>query len=272
VNAVRVDKPIKVDGILDEPYWTISDKAKDFVQRSPEPGGVPSQLTEVTVLYNDAYIYIGAWLYDDNPGGVLTELTSRDAGGNSDRFSIYFDTYNDDLNAYEFSVSAAGVQSDARISPGSFDRNWDAGWYSEVSINDEGWFVEIEIPLSVLRFPDLVEQFWGINFRRIIKRNNETLYWDEINPKINGFVNQFGNLNGIKGIKTPLRLSVSPYVSAYVNHHSNPQTNFKQTATHFRGGLDIQYGISDAFTLNMMLIPDFGQVISDNNVLNLSPL
>jgi hypothetical protein len=271
VNAVRVDKPIKVDGILDEPYWTISDKAKDFVQRSPEPGGVPSQLTEVTVLYNDAYIYIGAWLYDDNPGGVLTELTSRDAGGNSDRFSIYFDTYNDDLNAYEFSVSAAGVQSDARISPGSFDRNWDAGWYSEVSINDEGWFVEIEIPLSVLRFPDLVEQFWGINFRRIIKRNNETLYWDEINPKINGFVNQFGNLNGIKGIKTPLRLSVSPYVSAYVNHHSNPQTNFKQTATHFRGGLDIQYGISDAFTLNMMLIPDFGQVISDNNVLNLSP-
>ena len=271
MNAIRIDKPIKVDGLLDESFWTVADKAGDFIQRSPEPGGVPSQLTEVAVLYNDAYIYIGAWMYDDKPGGVLTELTSRDRGGNSDRFSIYFDTYNDDLNAYEFSVSAAGVQSDARISPGSFDRNWDAGWYSEVSITDEGWFVEIEIPLSVLRFPDIEEQYWGMNFSRTIRRNNETVYWDEINPKVSGFVNQFGNLSGIKGIKTPLRLSITPYVSTYINRHTNPDPNLSNTSTIFRGGLDLMYGINDAFTLNMMLIPDFGQVISDNDVLNLGP-
>jgi len=271
LNAIRIDKPIKVDGLLDESFWTVADKAGDFIQRSPEPGGVPSQLTEVAVLYNDAYIYIGAWMYDDKPGGVLTELTSRDRGGNSDRFSIYFDTYNDDLNAYEFSVSAAGVQSDARISPGSFDRNWDAGWYSEVSITDEGWFVEIEIPLSVLRFPDIEEQYWGMNFSRTIRRNNETVYWDEINPKVSGFVNQFGNLSGIKGIKTPLRLSITPYVSTYINRHTNPDPNLSNTSTIFRGGLDLMYGINDAFTLNMMLIPDFGQVISDNDVLNLGP-
>ena len=271
LNAIRIDKPIKVDGILNESFWAVADKADDFIQRSPEPGGVPSQLTEVAVLYNDAYVYIGAWLFDDKPGGVLTELTSRDQGGNADRFSIYFDTYNDDLNAYEFSVSAAGVQSDARISPGSFDRNWDAGWYSEVSITDEGWFVEIEIPLSVLRFPGTEEQNWGMNFSRTIRRNNETVYWDEINPKVSGFVNQFGSLSGIKGIKTPLRLSVTPYVSTYINRHTNPDPNLSNTSTIFRGGLDITYGINDAFTLNMMLIPDFGQVISDNNVLNLGP-
>lgn len=271
LNAIRVDKPIKVDGILDEAYWNVADKASDFIQRSPDPGAAPSQHTEVAVLYNDAYIYIGAWLFDDNPSGILTELTSRDDGGNADRFSIYLDTYNDDLNAYNFSVSASGVQSDARISPGSFDRDWDGGWYSEVVINDQGWFVEIEIPLSVVRFPDVEEQVWGANFARVIRRNNESVYWDEINPKINGFVNQFGTLSGIKGIKTPLRLSVTPYVSAYVNHHYNPQTDSRHTSTNFRGGLDIQYGINDAFTLNMMLIPDFGQVISDNNVLNLGP-
>ena len=271
LNAIRIEKPIKVDGILDESYWTLADKANNFMQRSPEPGAMPSQNTEVSVLYNDAYIYIGAWLFDSQPDGVLTELASRDHGGNSDRFSVYFDTYNDGLNAYEFSVSAAGVQGDARISPGRFDRNWDVGWYSEVTINDEGWFVEIEIPLSVLRFPDNDEQLWGVNFSRVIRRNNESVYWDEINPKISGFVNQFGKLNGIKGIKTPLRLSITPYISAYINHHSDPKGDLTQTSTNFRGGMDIQYGISDAFTLNMMLVPDFGQVISDNNVLNLSP-
>ena len=208
MNAIRIDKQIKVDGILDESYWSVADKATDFIQRSPEPGGQPSQRTEVAVMYNDAYLYIGAWLYDDRPDGILTELTSRDQGGNSDRFSVYFDTYNDDLNAYEFSVSAAGVQSDARISPGSFDRNWDVGWYSDVSITDEGWFVEIEIPLSVLRFPDTEVQHWGTNFRRIIKRDNESLYWDDINPKVSGFLNQFGNMSGIKKIKTKLSLSI----------------------------------------------------------------
>jgi hypothetical protein len=271
LNAIRIDKPIKVDGILNESFWSIADRASDFIQRSPDPGGVPSQITEVSVLYNDAYLYIGAWLYDDKPGGVLTELTSRDRSGNSDRFSIYIDTYDDDLNAYEFSVSAAGVQSDARISPGSFDRNWDSGWYSEVKITDEGWFVEIEIPLSVVRFPGIEEQHWGINFRRTIRRNNETVYWDEINPRVSGFVNQFGSLSGIKGIKTPLRLSITPYVSTYINRHTNPDPNLSNTSTFFRGGLDITYGINDAFTLNMMLIPDFGQVISDNDVLNLGP-
>ncbi len=271
LNAIRIDKQIKVDGILDESYWSVADKATDFIQRSPEPGGRPSQVTEVAVLYNDAYIYIGAWLFDDRPDGILTELTSRDHGGNSDRFSVYLDTYNDDLNAYEFSVSAAGVQSDARISPGSFDRNWDVGWYSDVSITDEGWFVEIEIPLSALRFPDTEVQDWGTNFSRVIRRDNESVYWDEINPKVSGFVNQFGNMSGIKKIKTPLRLSITPYVSTYINRHTNPDANLSRTFTNVRGGLDIQYGINDAFTLNMMLIPDFGQVISDNNVLNLGP-
>jgi len=271
LQALRIDKPVKIDGSLDEPSWHIASKAIEFIQRSPEPGASPSQKTIVSVLYNDTYLYIGAWMYDLNPDGILTELSGRDNGGNTDIFSVYFDTYNDGLNAFEFSVTAAGEQLDSRISPGNYDRNWDAGWYSEVNLNDEGWWVEIEIPLSVLRFPQTDIQTWGLNFRRVIKRENENVYWDEINPKISGFVNQFGKLNGINGIKTPLRLSITPYVSAYVNHHSNPQTSSNVTLTNIKGGLDVKYGINDAFTLDMMLIPDFGQVISDNSVLNLGP-
>jgi len=271
LQALRIEKPIKIDGKLDEEAWLIAEKAVDFIQRSPKPGRKPSQVTEVSILYNNAYIYIGARLFDNKPKGIMTELNGRDQGGNADRFTIYFDTYKDGLNAFEFAVSATGVQLDSRISPGNYDRNWDGGWYSEVIINDEGWFVEIEIPLSVLRFPSVEKQEWGLNFRRLIRRNNESVYWNEINPKISGFVNQFGVLAGIDGIKTPLRLSITPYFSAYVNRHYDAELNIRSTMTNFRGGMDLKYGINDAFTLDMMLVPDFGQVISDNDVLNLGP-
>lgn len=271
LNALRIEKPVKVDGNLDEEMWLMADKATDFIQRTPRPGAEPSQESAVSVLYNNAYIYIGAWLYDDNPRGIMTELNGRDQGGNADQFTIYFDTYKDGLNAFEFAVSAAGVQLDSRISPGNYDRNWDGGWYSEVVINEEGWFIEIEIPLSVLRFPSVEKQEWGLNFRRLIRRDNESVYWNEINPKISGFVNQFGVLAGIEGIKTPLRLSITPYFSAYVNRNHDGETGASSTQTNFRGGMDLKYGINDAFTLDMMLVPDFGQVVSDNYILNLGP-
>lgn len=271
LKALRIDKPINIDGVLDEESWGIAEKAKDFVQRSPEPGKSPTQDTKVSILYNDAYIYVGAWMYDDQPEGIMTELNSRDQGGNVDQFTVYFDTYKDGLNAFIFSITAAGVQMDAKISPGNYDQNWDAGWYSDVKITNEGWFVELEIPLSVLRFPSNDIQEWGLNIRREIQRNNESVYWSEINPKISGFVNQFGILTGLEGIKTPLRLSVLPYFSTYVNRHYNPELKSSSISTNFRGGMDIKYGINDAFTMDMMLVPDFGQVLSDNNVLNLGP-
>jgi hypothetical protein len=37
-----------------------------------------------------------------------------------------------------------------------------------------------------------------------------------------------------------------------------------------KGGLDIKYGINDAFTLDAILIPDFGQTKYDDQILNLA--
>ena len=66
-----------------------------------------------------------------------------------------------------------------------------------------------------------------------------------------------------------MRLSLSPYLATYANHDGT--TNPKTWSTTISGGIDVKYGISAAFTLDMTLIPDFGQVQSDNQVLNLSP-
>ncbi len=270
--AIRIPTPPKIDGRLDEDVWVHTFcAATDFIQRSPKPGMPASQQTEVKILYDDASVYLGITLFDVSRDSILQEFSRRDDLGNTDYFTVYFDTYNDDLNAFEFSVTAAGVQVDARRTPVGYDRNWNAAWYSEVQMDENNWYIEMEIPFSALRFPKSPIQFWGVNFQRTIRRNNEHAYWNKIVPEVSGFINQFGRLSGIKNIKSPIRLSVSPYVSSYLNYYSGDEENPKSSATSFKAGMDLRYGINDAFTLDMILIPDFGQVASDNNVLNLSP-
>ncbi|MEK6476844.1 DUF5916 domain-containing protein [Catalinimonas sp. 4WD22] len=270
--ATRIHTPPKIDGVLDEEVWQhILCPASGFTQRSPKPGKAPSAPTEVSILYDNSSIYIGATLYDVSADSIMREFTSRDNTGFSDIFGVYFDTYDDDINAFEFIVSAAGVQFDRRWTAMGSDRSWNAGWLSAVSIDETNWYVEMEIPLSALRFPKTSIQHWGVNFRRTIRRKNEHNYWNKVDPQVNGFVNQFGRLSGITNIKSPIRLSVSPYLSAYVDQYSGDTENPSSMSKRINGGMDLRYGINDAFTLDMILVPDFGQVVSDNKVLNLSP-
>ena len=218
-NAVRVETPPKIDGVLDEDVWINAPIATSFYQIEPQPGNASSQKTEVKVLYDNTAIYIGAMLYDSSPDSILKELGDRDVGeNNADLFGVFFDTYNDDLNCFAFVISASGVQTDLKFFPGGEDVAWDAVWKSEVKITDKGWVVELKIPYSAIRFPENEEQTWGVNYIRIIRRNREKTAWNNIDPAVEGFVNQFGKLTGIKNIEAPVRLSFTPYVS-YTSEH-----------------------------------------------------
>lgn len=266
--TVRSTEPLKIDGILSEPIWETLAPATGFVQAVPHPNSLPHFDSEVKVTYDDVAIYIGAVLYDPHPDSILRELGTRDAGeNNADLFGVQLDTYNDDQNAFEFVSSASGVQTDIRHSNNDPDQNWNAVWYNAVKITDKGWVVEMKIPYSAIRFADKPEQTWGINFLRVIRRYREKSFWSAIDPAKPGFVNQFGQLNGIKEVKPPLRLMFFPYLSYYAIHDGNTNT-WTNTP---RGGADVKYGINESFTLDMTLVPDFGQVQSDNIVYNLTP-
>jgi hypothetical protein len=268
-ETYRVHETIKVDGVLDEESWGKAIPANDFFQYEPFNGSFPSERTEVKVLYDNNAIYIGATLYDDDPNKIYKELGKRDNSDNlrSDAFSILISPYNDGINYLEFIISSSGVQTDIRRTGNSSDRSWDAVWQSSVSFNEKGWVVEIKIPFSALRFSSKTNGNWGLNFRRLIKRYNEWSSWNPIDNSISGIVNQSGELSGIKDIRTPIRLSFSPYISTYVEKHPDNQ----KPSYRFNGGMDLQFGISESFTLDMTLIPDFGQVKSDDKVLNISP-
>jgi hypothetical protein len=270
--ALRITTPPKLDGVLDDAVWREAAVTGQFTQQRPKPGVPETHPTEVRVLYDDAAIYVGAVMHDVSPDSIPRELTARDNTGNSDFFGIFLDTYNDHLNGYGFIVTSSGTQLDSRYSPaGGEDFNWNAVWESRTTLQGTDWVAEMRIPYSAIRFSTAEVQQWGLNFMRQRQRYNASYFWNEVKPEVDGFVNQWGQLTGVQGVKPPLRLSLTPYVSAYVNHSPLNAEGTKRMTTSFNGGADVKWGINESFTLDAILVPDFGQVQSDNQVLNLSP-
>ena len=268
MTITKINDAPKIDGILDEDVWKNAAVADNFIERNPTNGKAEAQdfKTTVKVLYDDTGVYFGATMIDPNPENIQKELVERDDIGNDDVFGVTINGYDDHQQAVLFFVQASGVQADAKIvTNANDDFSWNAVWFSAVKINDNGWTVEMKIPYSELRFPKKEIQKWGINFIRVIQKTNQNLTWNFVDNKKASYLFYDGTLEGIQNIQPPLRLSLTPYFSTYVNNFDG------KTTTNFNGGMDIKYGINDAFTFDMTLIPDFGQTSFDNSILNLGP-
>ncbi len=268
VSAQRIKSPPKIDGILDENIWNNLNPAKEFIMTEPYNGKLEriTEKSEVYIVYDDNAIYFGAKLYDQNAHLILEEFGARDdKNKNADMFEIWLNPFNDGINQFNFGVTAAGVQFDGIFNGQSLDMNWDAVWESEITKNNKGWFIEIKIPYSAIRFPRIDVQEWGLNMVRGIRRYREFYSWNFVDIEQEIKSNQDGKLIGINNITPPIRLSFNPYTSFYLENYEN------NSETYFNGGLDLKYGISENFTLDMTLIPDFGQARSDDYVLNTSP-
>ena len=269
VRAHKLTEAISIDGELNETVWKNAEVATDFVSLEPKNGTpIPEEFkTEVKILYSNDAIYIGAALYDPNPEKILKELVERDNVGTSDFFGVFINGYNDGQQEFRFFVTAANGQIDTNFtSSEGEDGSWNAIWESNAKITDFGYVVEMKIPYAALRFPEQDKQTWGLNFFREVRRERQKYTWSPIDNKIGAISQQAGILTGIENIKTPTRLFLIPYSSFYL---SGSET--QKTKGELKGGLDIKYGINDAFTLDAILVPDFGQTKFDNVILNLGP-
>ena len=264
MNALRIADEISVDGVLDEVIWSSAEVNTDFIQNTPLAGQASIGKTEVRLIYDDNAIYIGATMYDDKDSMTLT-LSQRDDLGNADWFGVIFDPYNAGTIGFAFLVTSAGVQVDELHDVEKIDANWNAVWKSAVQVSDDKWVAELKIPFSALRFSKENENDWGVNFARNIRRNREQSYWNDNDPTRRNLISQLGLLKGIKDVDSPLRLAFTPYVSGYIENYEG------NTGYSANGGMDVKWGVNEAFTLDMTLIPDFGQVQFDNQVLNTSP-
>lgn len=267
VEAKSISEKIVIDGELNENIWNSAKVATDFVMFEPDNGVPinPEKKTDVRILYDNEAIYVSALLYDNQPDLVLREMTQRDNFGTADHFGIYINGFNDGQQDFRFFVSAAGVQMDCLATESNEDYSWDAIWSSSVSITEFGWVAEMRIPYAALRFSKDEKQTWGLNLYREIKRDRQKYTWSPIDMKIGAVLPQAGLLEGIENIKPPVRLFFIPYASYY---YEKNETTSNHT---FKAGMDIKYGINDSFTLDAILVPDFGQTVYDNVQLNLGP-
>ena len=263
----------KIDGILNDIHWQELAKADDFKQMNPNNGASErkGQKTEIQICYDNNAIYFGVMMYDNASDSILKELSKRDQEGkNFDSFGIWIDPYNNGQLSYNFLVSAAGVQTDAKYTSNSIDSDWDAVWKSAVKITDKGWIAEFAIPFSAIRFPSEKEEVhninWSLNMSRGIRRYRENYTWNFIDVSYDNYAMQNGLLEFLSfNVKSPVRLSVMPYITSYYNNYDGENTY------PYNMGMDLKYGINESFTLDMTLVPDFGQVAPDDKVLSLSP-
>ncbi len=262
-----------VDGVLDDEAWGSVAPIRDFAQKVPIEGAEPSVATEVRMLYDADALFIAARMFHPDPERIRTTLTRRDGESDAERIVIALDTYLDRRTAYTFGVSAAGVRFDAYHPEDSehAESRFNPVWTARVRIDDQGWTAEMRIPFSQLRFSSSDAQVWGLEISRFLPERNEEIQWVLIPRESAGFASNFGDLEGIEGIRASRRIEILPYSAGGVTLRSDvdPADPFDDKVNG-RVGVDLKMGLGPNLTLDVTVNPDFGQVEADPSEVNLT--
>lgn len=272
ITAIRLTKPLKIDGFLDENLYQ-DQPIQTFIQVDPDNGELASENTDVWIAYDDEALYVGARLWDSKPDSIVGRIGRRDSDLNSDQFQVAIDSYNDKRSGFFFFINPSGAIQDGTISNDSwFDDTWDGIWDSKTRVDKKGWIVEMRIPFSQLRFNNDEELVWGIGLGRIIQRRNEQVLNVYIPRGESGLVSRFATLKGIHHIKPQKRLEFFPYLTSGYGFLPSEEDNpfFNGHDSDFKFGTDLKLGIGNNLTVDVTINPDFGQVEVDPSVINLS--
>ncbi len=266
--ATRIESPPVLDGYPDDSCWAAALPIADFIQQRPDEGSLPSERTEVRIIYDDKALYALFICHDSEPQKIEALLTPRDHIASSDNVRLFLDSFFDRRTAFQFTVNAVNVQEDAIYTEDTHrDESWNAVWSSAVKVHDYGWVAELRIPLSVLRFGRKPFHTWGLNLSRYIVRRRETIQWRMIPQSQQGFyVSRFGLLGGLEGLNLPQRLELQPFALGQLQDNEVMRNDLTRNF-----GLDVKYGPGPNTTLDLTVNPEFGTVETDEEQLNLSP-
>ena len=218
-------------------------------------------------------LYIGARLFDTAAESIGRRLSARDEVPDADHLTVFLDPRHDHQTGVALTVSAAGVQRDVVISNDTFENaSWDAVWASAVTVDAQGWSIEIRIPLSQLRI-GVDARSWGINVSRFLWRANETS-WLELVPKNeNGIASRMAHLTGVDGVRPRRQIEWAPYTAMRQEfvETDEPGNPFNDGARLFGSiGRDVKAPMPGGLTLDRTINPDFGQAEVDPAVVNLT--
>jgi len=266
---------IHIDGCLTEADWIAAPAATGFTQFEPDRRGEPCTETVFKVLYDEDAIYFGVACYRKSGEAVTSCLSRRDNILSSDLLRIYISPYHDMVTGYHFRINPSGVMEDYYNYGDLYhDVSWDTVWEADTQIDSEGWYAELRIPFSSIRYRPGESMTWGCNvFQHVYDRAQRTA-WSNWDRDQNGFMSRSGTITGLSGIRAARQLEVTPYIVSGVTDPSDPgRHGFHDEEWDDAGnfGADLKYGITPDLTLNATFQPDFGQVEADPALLNLSP-
>ena len=273
-TVAEVKVPPEVDGWLNDESWNAVPWEGDFQMYEPYDDRPPTQQTQFKVIYDADHIYVGIRAYDTAPDSIIQRLTRRDEI-DGDMVAFVFDSYHDLQTGFTFIVSASGSKADFYLTDDGSDQDitWDAIWWAKTQIDDQGWTAEIKIPFTQLRFDKNSGGTWGFQVSREIYRISEQSFWQPMSKEAPGFVHLFGQINGLENINPKKQAEITPYMVAgsewFEKEPENPYRadGYKRRLT---GGVDAKIGITNNFTLDLTVNPDFGQVEADPSQVNLT--
>ncbi len=269
------DVDIIVDGQLTEPQWENATFV-DLKWENAPVEGQPAQYRTHAWLFDDGdYLYVGFKAYDDEPNKIRAAFRDHDDLWHDDNVIVMVDTFNDERTGYQFYVNPLGAQADSRMTDYDAwqeDSSWNAIWDSAAKIIDDGYVVEIKIPLSTLRFSAVDNvQTWGVALYRNLPR--ETRY-QMSNIKFNLDIKcsfcQFDKIVGFEQAKPGLNLQLTPTVTAIRSEQRDDNDDWQEVSQDIEPGLDIRYGITPDAVINATINPDFSQVEADSLQLDIN--
>jgi hypothetical protein len=275
VRAAKTNGVVHIDGVLDEAIWRTAEAATDFVQSEPITGAPASEVTDVRIVYDANYIYLGAYMHDRQADRVVvTDLRKDFREEDQDDFEVLFDTFGDRRNAYVFSTNVEGARHDRQVAleGREVNQSWDAVWDVKTRRMADGWTAEFRIPFRALRFDRGSSHPWGINFSRHIRRKNEVVFWSPVPRSYNmNRVSLAGDLTGLETGSAARDLRLKPYVAANavrnVGTVSRPDPRFARSVD---VGIDVKAAVTPGLTADLTANPDFAQVEADEQQVNLT--
>lgn len=271
-TAFAKNAPV-IDGLGNDECWDLVEWTSDFTQSQPEENKPPSQETAFRIMYDDNNLYVFIRAFDSEPDKISRIMSRRD-NFSGDMVWIDIDSYFDKQTDFLFAASASGAKSDAAITQNgqNEDESWNPVWFLETSIDDKGWCAEMKIPLSQLRFGNSMELTWGLQVSRSIYRKQERSQWQFIPKGSPGIVHLYGEMNGIKNIKPKRQVEIMPYAVGRIERFEKIEGDPFNTgkAAKLSAGVDGKIGLTNDFTLDFTVNPDFGQVEADPSEVNLT--
>lgn len=262
-----------IDGLGNDDCWNLVEWTGNFTQTQPVENKPPTQQTAFKILYDNDNLYVLIRAFDNEPDKISRIMSRRD-NFSGDMVFIEIDSYFDKQTDFLFAASASGAKSDAAITQDgqNEDDNWNPVWFLKTTVEDQGWYAEMKIPLSQLRFGKKKEQVFGLQVTRQLFRSQERSLWQFIPKGSPGSVHLFGELHGINDIKPKRQIEIMPYAVGRVERYKKIEGDPFNTGklSKLSAGLDGKIALTNDFTLDFTINPDFGQVEADPSEVNLT--